>query len=283
MTTAVTGAAGLLGGHVVDALLAAGRDVRAVDLLAPPASGAEVVVADLTSLGEALQALHGVEAVVHSAAIPRPTGRTGTDVFRTNILTAYNVVEAAVLAGARRLVNASSVSVVGHPFNPRPLRPTYLPLDEDHPLAPQEAYGLSKLLTEEIVAAATRRSDLTAVSLRPPWIQTPASFHGDVAARRADPAVATANLWAYVDARDAAEAFLRALDVPATGHVSVYLTAPDTFMEQETPELVRAAFGEIELRTQLTGHEPLIDGTAAERLLGFRPTRSWRSYPAVVA
>jgi len=283
VTVVVTGAAGLLGSHVVAALLAAGREVRAVDRRAPSAPGAEVVVADLTSLGDTVQALQGASFVVHAAAHPRPTGLTGAEVFRTNVLAVYNVVEASVLHRVGRLVNASSFSVLGFPFNPRPLRPAYLPIDEDHLLAPQEAYGLSKQLTEEIVSAATRRSDLTAVSLRMPWIQTPATFADELAARRGEPCVAAANLWAYLDARDAAQAFLAALDRPVSGHAAVYLTAPDTFMDEDTETLVRATFGEIELRKPLAGHAPLLDATAAEQLLGFRAQRSWRSYSQEVA
>jgi nucleoside-diphosphate-sugar epimerase len=278
MTVVVTGAAGLLGRHVAEALRAAGHDVRGVDIAPVPADAPPVLRADLTRLGEAVEALAGAEAVVHAAAIPRPVGVTAAEVFRTNVLAAYNVVEATVINRARLLVSASSFSVLGLPFNPRPLRPRYLPIDEEHPLAPQEAYALSKLVTEEIVAAATRRSDLAAVSLRMPWIQTPASFAVEVAPRRGDPSIAAANLWSYIDARDAAAAFLAALERPLEGYAEVYITAPDTFMEEETLALVGAAFGEIELRSPLPGHAPLLDAAAAERLLGIRPTHTWRSY-----
>jgi nucleoside-diphosphate-sugar epimerase len=279
VTVVVTGAAGLLGRHVVDELLAAGREVRAVDVVTPPASGAEAVRADLTSLGDAVQALVGASAVVHAAAIPRPTGVTGVELFRTNVLAAWNVVEATVLHGVPRLVNASSFSVLGLPFNPRPIVPAYLPIDEAHPTEPQETYALTKQLTEDIVSAATRRSDLTAVSLRMPWIQTPETFATDVAPRRDDPGIGAGSLWAYLDARDAARMFLAALDRPVEGHAAVYVSAPDTFMEEDTPSLIRRTFGEIELRRPLSGHASVIDASAAERLLGIRAEHSWRSYP----
>ena len=157
--------------------------------------------------------------------------------------------------------------------------PAYLPIDEAHPTEPQEAYALSKQVTEQIVGAATRRSDLTAVSLRMPWIQTPETFAADVAPRRADPAIADRNLWAYIDARDAAELFLAALERPVEGHAAVYVGALDTFMDEDTPTLIRRAYGEIELRAPLDGHRSVIDTSAADRLLDARAERSWRRYP----
>jgi nucleoside-diphosphate-sugar epimerase len=288
MTVVVTGAAGLLGSHVVAALAAGGRDIRGVDSAPEPAAdlpaGVEFVRADLRDPQAAIESLVGAETVVHAAAIPRPTGRTPSEVFSTNVLAAHNVVEAALLHRVPRLVSASSFSVLGWPFNPRPLRPDYLPIDEQHPLAPQEAYSLSKLVTEEILIAATRRQPgFSALSLRMPWIQTSQTFFRDVAPRRESPEIAIGNLWGYIDAADAAAAFAAGLDTSFDGHVAVYIAAADTFMEQDTMSLVRAAFPGMELRHPLAGHAGVLDCTAADRLLGFTARRSWRDYGTEIA
>jgi nucleoside-diphosphate-sugar epimerase len=279
VTVVVTGAAGLLGRHVVAALLEAGREVRAVDVVAPPASGAELVRADLTSFGETVQALQGATAVVHAAGIPRPTGVTGVDLFRTNVLASWNVVEAAVLHRVPRLANASSFSMLGLPFNPRPIVPAYLPIDEAHPTQSQETYALTKQVTEDIVSSATRGSDLTAISLRMPWIQTSETFARAGAPRRDDPAIGVGSLWAYIDARDAARMFVAALERPVEGHAAVYVSAEDTFMDVPTPTLIERTFGGIDQRMPLVGFATVIDTRAADRLLGVRPAYSWRSYP----
>ena len=280
MTVVVTGAAGLLGSRIVAALAAAGNEVRGVDAVrGPEPVAADFVRADLRDLGEAVQALAGATAVIHAAAIPRPVGVTPGEVVATNVLTAHHVVEAALLHGVGRLVSASSFSVLGWPFNPQPLVPDYLPIDEAHPLAPQEAYGLSKLITEEILSAAMRRAPaFTALSLRMPWIQTATTFARDVAPRRRLAEIATGNLWGYIDADDAAGAFLAGLDVPVDGHRAVYVSAADTFMEEDTMSLVEAAFPGVELRAPLPGHAGVLDCRAAGRLFGFTARRSWRDY-----
>jgi nucleoside-diphosphate-sugar epimerase len=116
-----------------------------------------------------------------------------------------------------------------------------------------------------------------------PWLQTPETFTREIAPRRGEPWIGAANLWAYLDLRDAAHVFLSALEVEVSGHVAVYVAAADTFMDDDTRSLVEAHFGEVELRAPLEGHEPLLNTRAAESLLGFRPAYSWRSYAPGVA
>lgn len=280
MKVIVTGSSGLLGRHVAAALVEAGHDVLGLDAVAPAGgAGWQHITVDLTDLGQTLQLVRDAEAVVHIAAIPRPTGLAAGHVFQTNMGACYNVVEATVLSGAQRLVYASSMSVLGYPFFEQPLRPAYLPFDSAHPAAPQDAYALSKWLGEEMVAAAVRRRPgLSAVSLRMPWVQTRETFPRDVVERRRRAALVARDLWGYVDAYDAADAFVSSVQKPLNGHHRLFISAADTFMETETEALVKAAYPDAEIRKPLPGYSTVFDLDEARAALGFEPRHGWRDY-----
>jgi nucleoside-diphosphate-sugar epimerase len=281
MRIVITGSSGLLGRHVAAAAVAAGHDVLGIDQAPPPTSTQaggrwRHLSADLTNLGVALQLVRDADAVFHIAAIPRPTGMAPSVVFQTNMALAYNVIEAATLSGASRFVYASSFSVFGYPFFTNRPDQRYLPIDDNHSTGAQDAYGLSKWLGEEMVEAAVRRGAFTAVSLRMPWVQTPESFARDIVPRRAS-GEAWKDLWAYVDARDAAAAFLLALESPAKGHARVILSATDSYMDEPTATLAARAFPDAELGA-LPGFASALDIENARRTLGFEPRHSWRDY-----
>lgn len=277
MIVAVTGSSGLLGRNIAEALSAAGHAVRGIDAVPATTKLASHLTADLTEFGEAVLALAGADVVVHAAAIPRPTGRTATDVFSTNMALAFNTVEAAAVLGIRRFVYASSFSVLGFPFFVKPVELSFLPIDETHPNAPQDAYALSKTLGEDVVEAAVRRGAFDAVSLRMPWIQSAATFLKEVGPRRASQDSGR-DLWSYIDARDAAAAFVAAVEGKTGGHVRLYLSAADTYSETPTETLIRDAFGDIPLRSPLPGHAAVIDTSAAREAIGFVARHSWRDY-----
>ncbi len=277
MLIALTGSSGLLGRAIADALMAAGHHVRGIDTSPPTTKLSAHLNVGLEGFGSAVQALAGADAVIHAAAIPRPTGRTATDVFQVNMALAFNVVEAAVTLGIRRLVYASSFSVLGFPFFVKPVALSYLPIDEDHPLAPQDAYALSKTLGEEIVEAAVRRGKIDAVSLRMPWIQSPETFLREVGPRR-ESAESGRDLWSYIDARDAAAGFRAAVEARNEGHLRLFLSAADTYSETPTLDLIHTAFGNLPLKHPISGHQAVIDTTSARDALGFVARHSWRDY-----
>src|SRR5260370_23926737 len=120
----------------------------------------------LCDLGQVCGAMAGAGAVIHLGGIPSPRGRPPELVYFNNVMSQFNVFEAAAGLPISRVVSASSISAFGFPFQHRWSEPLYLPLDEAHPLLPQDAYGLSKATGEGIAAAYCRRTDSSAASLR---------------------------------------------------------------------------------------------------------------------
>src|ERR671930_42634 len=102
MRVVVTGASGKAGRAVVCDLVEH-NDVLAVDLVPPREEFAPFLACDLTELGQTMECLAGAEAVVHLAAIPASGIRTEETTFRTNILSTYNVFEAARVLGLARV------------------------------------------------------------------------------------------------------------------------------------------------------------------------------------
>jgi nucleoside-diphosphate-sugar epimerase len=277
MRVVVTGGSGLAGRALVAHLLAHGHDVTNLDLV-PGDRDAPFRRVDVGDLGQVYGGLRGAEGVVHLAAIPRPVFDVPEVVFRTNAMGTFNVLEAASALGIGRVVYASSMSVLGYPFHERPFAPAYVPIDESHPLLPQDAYALSKHVGEELAAGFARRGRLSIVSLRFPWIQTPETFAEEVRPLWSDPAAGASNLWSYVDSRDVAEAVRLALTAEISGHEACFIAAADSFMPIASPSLVANHYPTTEIREGFADHVSLLSSAKAERLLGYRAAHTWRSY-----
>lgn len=273
----VTGAAGLLGRHVVAALVGAGHAVRGVDL---PGRGADYS-ADLCDPVQAQSALAGAGTIIHAAAIPRPTGIARDLLFQTNMQTTFNMLEAAEAQGTTRIILASSFSVLGLPFAPRPVAMEFFPVTEAHTAGPQDVYALTKWLSEEMVDAWTRRTGGNATSLRMPWLQSADSFAPQVTTRR-ESTDARLDLWAYLDLRDAGQAVVRSVaalaDGRIIGHERLFLSAADTFSETPTATLLATHYNDVPMTSPLPGHTSLLSCAKAADRIGFRPEHSWRDY-----
>ncbi len=275
----VTGSSGLLGRHVAASLVDGGHAVTGLDIGAPPdGAGWFHVTGEAGDLAVVAPLAKDMDALVHIAAIPRPTGRAAADVFRINMAAMYAAVEAARLCGVPRFVYASSFSVLGFPFFETPVVPAYLPIDEAHPIGAQDVYATTKWLGEELVESMVRRGAFSAVSLRMPWIQTPDTFHAAIGPRRLH-ADAARDLWAYLDARDAAAAFVAAVERTVTGHARLFLSAADSYMDCASADLIAKAYPDTPVHKPIAGSAALIDTSAAQQQLGFAPRHSWRDYP----
>jgi UDP-glucose 4-epimerase len=279
----VTGARGKVGAATSAALLRAGHEVTATDLSTPVherelPGEAPYVQADLTDAGAVHALVRDVEAVVHTAAIPDPVHHAPHVVFGNNVMAGFNVVEACVWAGVRRLVNLSSETVPGMIFAERPFLPPYLPLDELTPCRPQDPYGFGKHVIEQWCEAAVQRSDLSAVSIRPSWVQHPGNYERNLGPMLREPFEYSPSFWSYTDNDDLAAAIRLATVAELEGHEVVYIAQPDNAAGRPLADLVAATLppDAVELRPTDREDASGIDCSKARRLLGWTPTRSWR-------
>ena len=284
MKVVVTGSRGKVGRAATQALVDAGHDVLGVDLVRPVFDAGVVVpgryqMADLTDAGSAFAVVAGADAVVHVAAIPQPTGHPAHVVFETNIMSTFNMIEAAVRFGVPRFVYVSSESIVGNFFPERPFLPDYLPMDEEHPLHPQDPYALSKAFGEQLMDAAVRRSDIRVISIRPSTVHNDDNYEANLGKQVRDPSNLTANFWSYIDADDLADALVLAAESDLPGHEVFYIAAADNAGGHDFAEILHRYYGDaIELRPIDRADASGISTAKAQRLLGWTPKRSWRDH-----
>jgi nucleoside-diphosphate-sugar epimerase len=270
----VTGASGKVGQATVAELREHGYRVTGVDLHAVTSmTGVAVTGADLRDAGDALQALHGADAVVHLANIPAPGFYPPARTFNDNMAMNFNVFHAATQLGHQRVVWASSETTLGLPFA---TPPRYMPVDEDHYPLPTSSYALSKVATETIAEQMAGWSQIPFVALRFSNVFKPDDY-ALMSQWQDDPRKRMWNLWGYVDARDAAAACRLALEADdLTGAQAFIVAAADTVMETPSAQLAHEVFPGVELSGLKSEHETLLSIDKARELLGFEPQYSWR-------
>ncbi|GAA5088459.1 NAD(P)-dependent oxidoreductase [Microbacterium yannicii] len=279
MRIALTGSSGKLGTVVARELRAAGHDVIGLDVVG--ARGPGFVQVDLTDYGQVVDALtavndrhDGFDAVVHLGAIPAPGIRSDVATFHNNMNATFNVFWAAVRLGIRKIVYASSETVLGLPFD---VPPPYIPVDEEYPPRPESVYSLVKTLEERMAVELVRwNPDLSITGLRFSNVMVPEDYEA-FPSYDADATLRKWNLWGYIDARDGAQVVQRALEVAPLGFETYIIAAADTVMSRPNAELVAEVFPGVETR-EFGEHDTLLSIDKARRVLGYDPQHSWRDH-----
>jgi nucleoside-diphosphate-sugar epimerase len=274
---AVTGGSGKAGRAVIRDLLEHGYDVVNIDVRpsaesSSPDSPAPFLAADVTDLGQALEAISGSEAVVHLAAIPSPVHGTPDVVFRTNITSTHAVFAAAARLRLRRVVWASSETTLGLPFDEPP---DYAPIDERHELRPESSYALSKVMGEEAARQFHRWSGVSFVGLRLSNIMERGDYERFPAFWE-DPRIRRWNLWSYVDESHVGSSVRCALEADLHGAEAFIIAAADTVMRTPSRELMAEVYPGVQIRKELGEHETLLCIDKARLVLGYNPTFTWR-------
>jgi nucleoside-diphosphate-sugar epimerase len=278
MKVCVTGGQGRLGRAVVQALADRGDQVVSVDIRASSTRQPNVHarIADIADVGQMLDAMRGCDAVIHCAAIPSPDAHPAEVVFSTNVTGMANVLQAASLAGIRRAVIASSLSALGGAWADPPHPPRYVPVDEAHPLEVEDPYGLSKIANELTAQMFHRKTGMTIAALRFGWVLSAVEARREADAFAGDPLRNRAALWSYIDARDAADACIQAIDTGDYGYAVMNVIGHDTLATVPTAEAIARYAPEVEVRAMIDEFASPFSYERARQLVGFVPRHSWR-------
>lgn len=281
MRVLVTGASGHVARFVIEDLR---RDHELVllsrrhpsEVQGGAGTDATFIRGDMTSPEDCRRAVEGVDAIAHIGA----NNWLGPDTFRNNTLGTYYLLEAAREAGIRRVVFASSNCALGHcaPVSGRFI-PDNLPIDEAHPSRVEDNYGLSKLVNEETLAAFARAYGIESYALRLGWCWGPEEYRW----RFEKPFVPenhAGGFWCYVDMRDVAQAFRKALHAPPMARPAcrpAYINAADTMADEPSADLVARFYPQLANRAgKLQGHDSIFSWRGAHEAFGYTPEYTWR-------
>ena len=291
---AFTGGSGKAGRWAVQHLVEAGYEVLNLDPKPLDNPKVRTLSLDITDSGQVFNALSAytglgrfptslapqpIDAVVHFAAIPRVYEKPDGETFRVNVMGTYNVIEAAVALGIKKVVIASSETIHGLVFAFEQKDPAYLPLDEDYPVDPPDSYALSKLVNENTARAFVTRHggkiDIYALrignvvepheyELFPTWFKTP-----DGRQRLT---------WSYIDARDLGEIARLCIEKDGLGFQTFVAAAEDNSSDLPTPELLKRYFPKVPLKRPVGEWDALLSPNKAKQVLGWKQKHHWRDY-----
>ncbi len=287
-----TGGSGKAGKHVVAYLVAQGHRVLNLDRVPLNHPGVGDLIADITDSGQMFNAVQSYagfdemeqgtgaqtfDAVVHFAAVPRILIAPDNETYRVNVMGTYNVIEAAVKMGIRKVIVASSETTYGVCFSDGVTDPKVLPLDEDYAIDPMDSYGMSKRVNEVTAEGFQRRSGADIYALRignviepDEYVKFPGFF--------ADPGSRRRIAFSYIDARDLGQIVDLCLKKDGLGF-QVFNACNDTnSVCQPNAELLARFFPNVPLSRPVEPYESLLSNRKVREVLGFKEQHNWRRY-----
>ena len=287
-----TGGSGKAGRHACAYLRDQGHRVVNFDKVPLGMDGVDDRLGDMTDLGQVYDVMNsyagfdelvpgtGVpsfDAVVHFAAVPRILVTGDAECYRTNTLGTYNVIDAALKMGVRKIIFASSETTYGICFADGERKPEYLPLDEEHPVIPEDSYAMSKVCNEVTARSFQRRSGADIYGLRINNVIEPHEYATDFPAYIADPDLRLRNFFAYIDARDLGQMVQCCLDTDGLGFEVFNVANDDHSVALDTDALVARYYADVPVAA-MGPRETFYSNTKAKRMLGFKPAHNWRMY-----
>jgi UDP-glucose 4-epimerase len=233
-----------------------------------------VEIADLLDRPACYRLMEGVEAVVHLGNHSTFRGRDAQRVFNENMAMNMNIFQAAVEAGVKKIIFASSVQVISgkheehepHAADGLP----YLPLDGNVPPDPGNPYALSKHLGETMLAYFARQAGIVCVAIRLPWLVDD-DHMGRIKANPPRYPGARREGFTFLHFQDAARLVDAVLRAPLTGFRVYFPASRDNRLCRPPAEVIREHFADTPLRRPLEQIDSLVDLSGIERETGWLP------------
>ena len=288
-----TGGSGKAGRHVVQYLVDQGHQVLNLDTKPLDNPKVRTLITDITDSGQVFNALTSymglhefdpslraqpVDAVVHFAAIPRIMITPDNEVFRVNAMGTYNVIEAAVKLGIRKIIVASSETTYGLVFANEPRDPTHFPLDEEYDVDPMDSYALSKVVNEKTARAFALRSGADIYALRIGNVIEPHEYETLFPRWFASPETRRRNAFCYIDARDLGQITDLAIAKDGLGFQIFNAANDDSSADLPTRELLKRFYPDVPVKGELGEYETLFSNRKIREVLGFKEKHNWRKY-----
>jgi nucleoside-diphosphate-sugar epimerase len=286
-----TGGSGKAGKHAVKHLVEHGYEVLNLDLKPLDLPGVRTLVTDLTDSGQVFNALSStmashefepelkpakVDAIVHFAAIPRIMIVPDNELFRINVMSTYNVLEAAHKLGIRKVIIASSETTYGVIFAQEPREPRYVPLDEEYDVDPMDSYALSKVCNEDTARAFQLRDGSDIYALRIGNVIEPHEYASMVPQWKSNPAARKKIFWSYIDARDLGQIVRLCIEKDGLGFQIFNAANDEVSADLPTMELLKRFHPDVPVKREMPGYESPYSNRKIREVLGFKEEHSWR-------
>ncbi|ETS83243.1 hypothetical protein PFICI_05119 [Pestalotiopsis fici W106-1] len=295
----VTGGSGKVGRFAIQSLVEKGFEVLNLDLQElPPALSQHVhtIKVDLSDAGQVFSAisspfkltqpfreplLQPPDAVVHLAGYARNMLAPDSETWRTNVLSTFNVLEAASKLGVRKIVLASSVCVYGVTFGQGDVDFPSFPIDETLNVVPTDVYSMSKLTSENLGRGFALKYGIDVYALRIGAVIAPDEYATEFRSYVSSPADWKVHGWSYIDARDLASMIQLSITKDGLGF-QIFNATNDEITHDcpSTTEFLQKICPNTPFTRDLGPKEAPMSNRKIKEYLGFKEEHNWRKYYA---
>ncbi len=286
-----TGGSGKAGKHAINYLLQKDYSILNCDLIDYPQENLDYIYLDITDPGQVYSVLSshfnitelrnnqvplGIDTVIHFAAVPRILQKPDNETYRINVMGTYNILEASVKLGVKKIIFASSETVYGYCFSHEKPVPKSLPISEDDILNPMDSYAISKVVNEETAKGFQRRSGIDIYCLRIGNVIEPTEQHLFKEFCK-KPEIRLPNVFNYIDARDLGHALDLCIQKDGLGYEVFNVSNDNNSVSLTNPQIIAKFYRNTTLKYKIEDHECLFSNRKIKSKLGFQPKHNWRN------